>query len=433
MATTNHAPRARSPAPGPRIGLALAGGGPIGAIYEIGALCALEDAITGLDFTALHGYVGVSAGGFIAASLANGLTPTALSAAFIENVGGAEDLVDPGLFTRPAWGEYARRLAMAPSLLSHAAGQVLSGRATLPGLMAEASRLLPTGVFDNRPLEAHLTQLFSQPGRSNDFRQLARRLVIVATDLDTGEAAPFGQPGWDDTPIARAVIASAALPGLFPPVEIAGRSYVDGALKKTVHATVLLDEGVDLLFCLNPLVPFDSTRQAARRHSSADAPIPRLADAGLPALMSQTFRSLIHSRLELGMKGYETSHPGCDILLFEPDHADAAMFHAGTFSYAARKQMANHAFQQTRRMLRVKQASLRTTLARHGLSLNVQRLHEPRQLSAGVPDAPRSPADALMHRAHEALDGLAHWVAQQESDAAQAPARAGVPRQPRPR
>lgn len=388
----------------------MAGGGPIGAIYEIGALCALEDAITGLDFTALGGYVGVSAGGFIAASLANGISPNALCAAFIENVGGADDAIAPGLFTRPAWGEYAHRLAMAPSVLAHAAGQVLSGHATLPSLMAAASRLLPTGVFDNRPLEAHLTQLFSQPGRSNDFRELARRLVIVATDLDTGEAAPFGQPGWDDTPIARAVIASAALPGLFPPVEINGRSYVDGALKKTMHATVLLDEGLDLLFCLNPLVPFDSTRQATRQHGGSDEAIPRLTDAGLPALMSQTFRSLIHSRLELGMKGYETSHPECDVLLFEPDHADAAMFRAGTFSYAARKQMASHAFGQTRRMLRMRQATLEATLARHGMSLNAQRLHEPRQLIAGLPDAPRSAADSLMHRAHEALDGLALWL-----------------------
>ena len=43
----------------PRIGLALAGGGPLGAIYEIGALCALEEAVVSLDFNALDGYVGV--------------------------------------------------------------------------------------------------------------------------------------------------------------------------------------------------------------------------------------------------------------------------------------------------------------------------------------------------------------------------------------
>ena len=37
--------------------------------------------------------------------------------------------------------------------------------------------------------------------------------------------------------------------------------------------------------------------------------IHRLVDGGLPLVLSQTFRSLIHSRLELGMKGYETATP----------------------------------------------------------------------------------------------------------------------------
>jgi len=59
--------------PTPRIALALAGGGPLGAIYEICVLCAIDEAMEGLDLTALHHYVGVSAGGFIAAGLANGM------------------------------------------------------------------------------------------------------------------------------------------------------------------------------------------------------------------------------------------------------------------------------------------------------------------------------------------------------------------------
>ena len=60
---------------GARVGLALAGGGPLGAIWEIGALCALEEALVGVDFTQMDGYVGISAGAFIAAGLANGMTP----------------------------------------------------------------------------------------------------------------------------------------------------------------------------------------------------------------------------------------------------------------------------------------------------------------------------------------------------------------------
>jgi len=397
---------------GPRIGLALAGGGPIGAIYEIGALCALEDAIDGLDFTQVGDYVGVSAGAFIAAALANGLTPRAMCAAFIENVGGDESVIDPGLFTQPAWGEYARRMAMAPAVTAGAAWQWMWGRGSLAGWMSDIGRLLPNGFFDNAPLERHLRQLFSSAGRSNDFRRLKQRLVVVATDLDTGEAAPFGLPGWDDVPISQAVIASAALPGLYPPVDIGGRHYVDGALKKTVHASVLLERGLDLLICLNPLVPFDATRPGKQSHQPAGTGIPRLDHAGLPALLSQTFRSLIHSRLELGMKGYERSHPDCDIVLFEPDHWDAEMFHAGTFSYAMRRRLASHAFQQTRRMLRERADELTPTLARHGLRLCEDRLHEPRQLLAD-PAATEHAGDALLRRTHGTLDRLERWLTAQ--------------------
>ena len=86
----------------PGIGLALAGGGPLGAIHEIGALCALEEALTGIDFTDCHSYIGVSAGGFIAAGLANGIRPRELCASFIENVGAKDDIFQPSVLMRPA-------------------------------------------------------------------------------------------------------------------------------------------------------------------------------------------------------------------------------------------------------------------------------------------------------------------------------------------
>ncbi|MGH8807133.1 MAG: patatin-like phospholipase family protein, partial [Noviherbaspirillum sp.] len=51
----------------PRIGLALAGGGPLGAVYEIGALAAIAESVEGLDLNDADIYVGISAGGIIAA------------------------------------------------------------------------------------------------------------------------------------------------------------------------------------------------------------------------------------------------------------------------------------------------------------------------------------------------------------------------------
>lgn len=79
------------------IGLALAGGGPFGAIYELGALIALQESVEGLDLNDLDCYVGVSAGSFLAAALANGIAACEIYRLFIEERQGAGALT-PGLF-----------------------------------------------------------------------------------------------------------------------------------------------------------------------------------------------------------------------------------------------------------------------------------------------------------------------------------------------
>jgi NTE family protein len=403
----------RPPGATPRIGLALAGGGPLGAIYEIGALCALEESLAGLDLTDCQGYVGVSAGGIIAASLANGISPRELCRAFIENEGEANDILHPDTLMRPAWGEFARRLALVPALVAQAAWRYLFRRRSLLSAFERLGRALPSGLFSNQLLEQQMRRVFAAPGRSNDFRQLRRKLVLVATDLDTGAAAPFGQPGWDHVPISRAIQATAALPGLFPPVEIDGKYYADGALKKTLHASVLLDEGLDLLLCLNPLVPFDAS--AAPRHrvmSSGEERIPKLVDGGLPVVLSQTFRSLIHSRLLLGLKGYERSHPRTTIVLFEPDPRDAELFLANTFSYAQRRALAEHAYQETRRMLRSRRSLLSAQLAPHGIRIDDAALDDSHRRLVARRAPSRLRTTRTLRRLEEVLTDLDHALAQ---------------------
>ena len=80
------------------IGLALAGGGPLGGIYEVGTLLALADSIENLDCNALDVYVGVSSGSFVAAALANGISPAQMYRLFIED--GKDAALKPELFLR---------------------------------------------------------------------------------------------------------------------------------------------------------------------------------------------------------------------------------------------------------------------------------------------------------------------------------------------
>ena len=389
----------------PRIALALAGGGPLGAIYEIGALCALSECLKGLDFNDLDHYVGVSAGGFIAAGLANGLTPRQLCEAFIEDLP-TEENFDPSWLMKPAWQEIGGRVKRLPGLLGSALWAWGVQRKPLANAFERVGAALPTGVFDNEDIHRKIEQLFAREGRTNDFRQLRARLTLVATELDTGEAAPFGRPGWDHVPISRALQASAALPGLFPPVQIDGKHYVDGALKKTLHATVALDEGLDLLLCLNPLVPFHSDPLARQRHR-----IPSLVEGGLPTVMSQTFRSMIHSRLELGFKHYERVYPETDIVLIEPDQRDAELFFANTFSYRQRRELAEHAYQQTRVTLRTRAHELTPALKRHGVTLDMEAtLAKGKHLLPPNKHMPGETSMQAMERLHATLDELQHHL-----------------------
>jgi predicted acylesterase/phospholipase RssA len=353
------------------IGLALAGGGPLGGTYEIGALLALADSIDGLDLTALDVYVGVSSGGYVAAALANGLSPTQMYRLFIAD--DADAAMKPSLFLRPALREFVRRAAGLPRLALDASIQYLRDpfeRGAMASF-ATLSRAVPTGLFDQRPVDRFLRRLFAAPGRTNDFRRLRHRLYVVATNLDTGASVVFGAAGLDHVPISRALEASSALPGLFPPVEIDGAHYVDGALNKTLHASLALDDGVDLLFCINPLVPFDAS--AGRRDGLTLA---TLKQGGLPLVLSQTFRTVIRSRMQAGLDKYGRQYPHAEVLLFEPAREDADIFFANVFGYAQRARVCALAYEATRADLRARAPVLEPRLRGHGLALNA-RLQDP--------------------------------------------------------
>ncbi len=364
-----------------KVGIALAGGGPLGGIYEIGALVALEQALRGVKLTECDAYVGVSSGAFVAALLANGFAPSQMYEMFIPDRS-RDDPFAADLLFRPAFAEFARRIARMPDLV-HLAALGYFGQSPARGFFESFMRLtrgLPTGLFDNNAIVSYLSRLLSQPGRTDDFRKLARKLFIVATDLDSGRSAPFGSPGLDDVPISEAVKASAALPGLYPPARIGDRDYVDGALKKTLHASVALKAGAKLLICINPIVPYDGELAAQR-----GAPRIRLADRGLLTVLSQTFRALVHSRMTVGMDRYAKEFPDADVVLFEPAQDDAVIFFANIFSYADRRRLADHAYRHTLAELRRRADEFGPVLRRHGIELDRAILAD---FDKGLPSTP---------------------------------------------
>lgn len=395
------------------VGLALAGGGPEGAIYEIGVLRALDDAFDGLDFNDVPVTVGVSAGAFVGASLSNGITTAQLVRSVVGEEPGAHPF-RPELFLSPAFGEYVRRGLRVPGLVADALTTAFLHPKDSSGLLSmlvdRLGRAVPVGVFDNGPLREYLRAVYSVKGRTDDFRELRNALYVVATDLDSSQSVVFGMPGLDDVPISLAVQASTALPGLYPPVEIDGRHYVDGVLNKTVHASVAFDHGAGLVLCVNPLVPVDTARAVA----SGAMRRGRLTDRGMPGVMSQTFRTLIHSRMGTGMAAYQDRYQGADLVLFEPRKDDYEMFFTNVFSFSSRQDVVEHAYRSTLTQLRDRADEVGPVFERHGIRLREDVLARPSfdvWASVGVAsDRPLFPSTVVTRDLRDALADLDEWI-----------------------
>jgi predicted acylesterase/phospholipase RssA len=386
------------------IGLGCAGGVIEGAVYEIGALCALDEAVEGIDLHGLDMYVGVSSGALIGAMLANGVPARELSRAVISEAHDPSLNLDPEVLFRPAVREFAGRLWRLPGALASTLNYYARnpGDLSLLGILSTFGSVLPTGLFTNAPLERFLAQAFSTGGRTNDFQRLRRKLYVVTMHLDTADVVVFGEPGHDHVPISSAIQASTALPGLYTPVEIDGKYYIDGVARRTVHASVALDAGADLLFCINPIVPVNiQLEQHAGRLLGEEQQGPTLADQGLPSVLSQTFRAIVDSRKQTGFKKYDHTHPDADLILIEPECDDTSLFFSNIFSFKNRHDICEHAYQATRRHLLDRANEIGPVLARHGLSLNMDVLLDDRSLYYASLPSPSVPADPPEHGSPE--------------------------------
>ncbi|HYN41631.1 MAG TPA: patatin-like phospholipase family protein [Thermoanaerobaculia bacterium] len=349
-----------------RRGLVCAGGGVTGAIYEIGVLAALEERLDGFSLTECDVFVGVSAGSYVGTLVASGVSPSVL----FQNATHprTSDLDQLSLF-RPNLGEIASRLASAPVTLARSLRDFYENRqdATVTDLVASFAGLLPSGFFLLDGLETWLADWLSQEGRTNDFRNLGRKLRVVAVALDTGDTRVFGEPGSDAVPISRAVAASCALPGFFRPVQIDGVDYIDGGARKTAHISLALKERCGLVLCVNPIVParYDLSRGLLPDGRDQGA----LASRGLLSILDQVFRLTLHSRLQYGLKRYQRENPDTDIVLFEPKPEELPRLMRNIMRTSGRIRIAEFAYRSTLRKLDNEYARLTRVFERHGMRL----------------------------------------------------------------
>jgi predicted acylesterase/phospholipase RssA len=351
-----------------KVALVCAGGGITGAVYEIGCLRALEDlldrSVLDLDL-----YVGVSGGAFVSALLAGGFSPGEIYDAVAARSHSPFGVPAAPLF-RLGIGEFVRRSLRAPRILTEALVTSLTGEGrNLSDLALSLFELLPPGLLDNSGIQEYMAQLFRARGREDAFDALPRDLYVVAVDLDRGEAVAFGEPSHSDVPVSRAVQASTALPGLYRPVRIGERDYVDGGVKKTAHINLAIRHGADLVICINPIVPI-------LNEGLFDG---HLSQKGVATVLDQVLRIMLHGRMQYGLERYELEHPEVDILLIEPTRDDMRMFGYNIMRYSARQVVAEHGYRSALAAFRTRRAGYDRLLRRHGI-----RMKDPSRL----PDTP---------------------------------------------
>src|SRR5258708_6732556 len=173
-----------------KVGLALCGGVAYG-VAQIGVLKALEEAGIKVDCVA-----GTSAGAIIAAAYATGLPLSR-----IEEIG-----------VNTSWGEL---FAFRPSR---------------------------KGLVSSGPIEEYIHKYL----KVKTFEELKKPLAVVATDICSGDEVIFTHG-----PLDKAVRASCSIPGIYTPVELAGRQLADGGMAENVPVKALKSLGADVIIAVN--------------------------------------------------------------------------------------------------------------------------------------------------------------------------------------
>jgi NTE family protein len=211
-----------------RRALVLGGGGITGIAWEIGVLAGLAEA--GVDLTGADLVVGTSAGSVVGAQLTSGADLEALFARQLE----------------PPTGEQAARMTRS-ALLRYGLAALRSRRDDVGfrrriGALALAAERAGLTATEQERLDVIGSRLVSREWPDRDLR-------ITAFDAQSGEFRVLDRTS--GVPLLQAVAASCAVPGVYPPVTIDGRRYVDGGMRSAANAD--LAAGCERVVVLAPI------------------------------------------------------------------------------------------------------------------------------------------------------------------------------------
>lgn len=395
-----------------KIALVLSGGAVSGGAFKAGGLKAFNDFLVNRKVTDFDTYVGISAGGLLAVPLAGGIPPEEI----LKSLDGTSELfsqLSPLEIYYPNWKEmFSRPLQYLFSRAAYFPGVLFDVLQSLPGISDDLKEgitqfikeptyssyekmikplattldqsrnapsllsALPSGIFDNRPIESYLRENMKRNNMSNHFKVIKRvrgkDLYICAAELDSGDRAIFGWDEKNDIPISETVMASTAMPGFYKPARIKGVDYIDGGVQKTANIDLAIQKGAELIICYNPFRPLRNLVNVFydREKNNYRTKDKRISDNGIFGVFNQVFRTLYHSRLSyaIGRYAQDKNFKG-DIILIEPTEDDATFFELNPFAFWTRGRAAKSGFESVRTSIEKHFDQLKAILGSYGIEM----------------------------------------------------------------
>jgi predicted acylesterase/phospholipase RssA len=328
------------------IALFLPGGGAAGAMYQIAALAALEDAVEGLNANQFDLFMGASSGASVAAALAGGREVRRIYRALLDPADAYFPLERKHIL-KMDMSEWGRASATVFSALRKGVSSALSrSPAQSPmALWEELDRLydsLPAGFFSLDRYERFFADRLTRRGVPNSFSALSKQLLVIAHDLDLGEEVLFGSPGFEHVPVTRACTASMALPPFFSPVCVGDRYYIDAGAAQSRVLDAAARAQARAIVIVNPMVPV-RTRKVPTGHGER----PSLRDKGAMWVANQAHRISTHALLTETIERLRRE-TRMQVILIEPDPTDTLLFTYNPASFAARRAILEQAYRTTR-------------------------------------------------------------------------------------
>jgi NTE family protein len=394
-----------------KVALVLAGGAISGGAFKLGGLSALNAYLETIKVTDFDIYVGCSAGAFLAAPLSAGIPPEEL----IRSIHGGSSIISqfrPVHFYSPNIREFVQKpielirdaVSFWPAVfraMSHTMNSS-RGRALIKRFFSNPSYpnyerfmtpliqevlgttelrrsglgYLPSGLFDNRSIERFIRTNLRRNRLPNNFRlmHLERKnsLYIAATNLNTAGPVLFGHDENNTATISEAVQASSAIPGFYRPARIGTEEFVDGSVRRTANLSSAAAKGADLIIAYNPFRPYVNLNDG-----HPDSNFRSMAQMGPAVVLDQVFRTLLHSRLMLGVQklALDPAFKG-NLILIEPTETDARMFNISPLAFWKRAEAAEAGYISVKRTLENHHEEISRILAMSGIRTNLQRLKD---------------------------------------------------------